>query len=187
MKMERLEDILEAMKGMKVTEEDIKKMEEQIKLEVLLPYYKELQGLKKKGNIIKDITKYAPKKMFREINLLEALYRFETRYQADATVMWVKIDNEYYGNIFIYVPISENTYRYLKAESGKLIQRLNQRKRYRYYDLSPEEIPLSEGSIIENDEIGAKLTIKAYSEGKVRGSFVFYYIDYRRVRRAKRY
>ncbi len=172
--------IIEYLKSVVVKISDLKKIEKHVRPNITNNHYKDFESVAKNINLVCEAFKYS-KNVTGKINLLEAIYKFESIFHSDITIAIIKInDNIYYSNIHVYVPISEESYQYIKDELINMNKKIEEKEKKKVLDFSLNS--LNYESFVKNDRIAGNLLLPIYISGKKLGTLVFYYLDYRRSR-----
>jgi len=174
-------NIIETLKSYILDIDDLKKIEKHTKIKLENDNYLEYKKLIENINLVYEVFKYS-KNVEGKINLLEVIYKFEGIFHSDITTLVININNKYYTNIHVYVPISKNTYNRVKNDLVEIIKKIKEKTNTEVLDYSHIGLRISEKNFIKNDRIAGQLTVPIYVKRKKLGQLLFYYLDYRLVR-----
>ena len=173
--------IIDNLKNYILDIDDLKKIEKFTKIKVDNDNYLEYKKLVDNINLVYEVFKYS-KNVEGKINLLEVIYKFEGIFHSDITTLVVSIKNKYYTNIHIYVPVSKDTFHYVKDDLQEIIEKIKEKEKNEVIDYSSTGLQISEANFIKNDRLAGKLTVPIYVKKRKIGQLLFYYLDYRLVR-----
>ncbi len=173
--------ILSYLKNNIVDIEDLKRIEKNTKIKVENDNYLSYKELVENINLVYEVFKYS-KNVDGKINLLEVIYKFEGIFHSDITTLIIKVNNKYFTNIHIYVPISKRTFEIVDNDLQENIKRIKEKEKKEVIDYSKNNINENSFRFIKNDRIVGKLVVPLYVKKRKLGQLIFYYLDYRRVR-----
>ncbi len=173
--------ILNYLKSKIVDIEDLKKIEKNTKIKVENDNYLSYKQLVENINLVYEVFKYS-KNVEGRINLLEVIYKFEGIFHSDITTLLIKVNDKYFSNLHIYVPISERTYKSVAGDLDANIQKIKEKEKKEVINYAENNVDKNSFRFIKNDRIVGKLVVPLYVKKKKLGQLIFYYLDYRKVR-----
>ena len=173
--------IIDSLKRYILDIDDLQKIEKYTRIKVDNDNYLEYKKLVENINLVYEVFKYS-KNVEGKINLLEIIYKFEGIFHSDITTLVININNRYYTNIHVYVPVSEGTFHRVKNDLEEIIVKIREKRKNEVIDYSSTGLQIADTNFINNDRIAGKLTVPIYVKKKKIGQLIFYYLDYRLVR-----